>query len=523
MRNRRLRLGWSAGARVLLPLASALIASPAVAGIAVTVRSECAAEVGGALTDAPTDALTDALRGGEQVFEAAYTELCARAVSDLEAYAEWCGSVRLAADRERALNAILHFSPQHEGARRGLKHVKQRDGSWAPPPKKSEVKNNNKNLEPEGVERRRKIGTALLEGGLELARTSESDDVAQRRRWRAQVVADVLVIDTDHEAARVAGGEARREQEWVLAETVAAKAQRAALKSRVEHHVAAVPSPQATEIRPHETALGIQWAHAVATPRLRVLTDGAKAEAERAAVMCTAALEWFSELAAISSDLTPDYTIYLLVNSASRDAFVGAWPGWSDSERARVKTWAGCGVPGDIHQARWDADEAHRLDGAVRHTLGLLMLRELQFDHSRCAWAWEGFGLYLTRELVGTRYTWYSSAPASGDTETKDLLGRLMLSDVNWVNEYYQRAKRNRAPTLAKLAATRIDAFGVDDILASYAVAAYVLEGRPGALPELLGSLGASSDGGAAALARLFDDELPLGDQRILRWLSERK
>ncbi len=456
-------------------------------------------------------------------FEASYAVLQARAVTELEAYAEWCGSVRLAADREGALTAILHFSPQHEGARRGLKHVKQRDGSWAPPSKKSEAKNSNKNLEAEGLERRRKIATELLDAGLEFSRSCDSSDPAQRRRWGAQVVADALVIDNDHEAARKAGGEARRDDEWVLAESVVAKNQRAEIKRRVEHHIAAVPAPQASEVRPHEASLGIAWTHAVSTPRLRVLTDGARTEAERAAVMCTAALQWFSELAGISSDLTPDYTVYLLVNSSSRDAFVGAWPGWSDAERARVKTWAGCGVPGDIHQARWDADDAHRLDGAVRHTLGLLMLRELQFDHSRCAWAWEGLGLYLTRELVGTRYTWYSSAPASGDTETKDLLGRLMLSDVNWVNEYYQRAKRNRAPKLKKLAATRIDAFGVDDILASYSLAAYLLEGRSEALPELLRALGASTDGGAAALARLFDGELALGDQRILRWLSERK
>ncbi len=478
----------------------------------------CAEFPTGASGERPTNVV-----GAFDGFDVSYGQLQARAVSELEAYAEWCATFRLAADRERALIGILHLAPQHEGARRALKHVKQRDGTWTEPPKKSDVKNANKAAEPESVERRRKVATALLEGGLELSRNADTPDAAQRRRWRAQVVADALMIDSDHEAARVAGGEARRDNEWVLAESAAAKPQRAQLKSRVEHHVAAVPRPQAAEVRPHEAGLGITWTHGLSTPRLRVLTDGARAEAERAAVMCTAALEWFSELAGISSDLTPDYTVYLLVNSSSRDAFVGAWPGWSDTERARVKTWAGCGVPGDIHQARWDADEAHRLDGAVRHTLGLLMLRELSFDHSRCAWAWEGLGLYLTRELVGTRYTWYSSAPASGDTETKDLLGRLMLSDVNWVNEYYQRAKRNRAPKLEKLAATRIDAFGVDDILASYAVAAYVLEGRSECVPELLRALGASSDGGAAALARLFDGELALGDQRILRWLSERK
>jgi len=337
------------------------------------------------------------------------------------------------------------------------------------------------------------------------------------------VVAAVLAIEPNHEAARRAGGEARRDDAWVLLETLAARAQRAELEQRVDGLVAGVPDPLQTPVRAHEEALGIAWTHAVSTPRVRVLTDGAASEAEKAAVMCHAAIELLCSLAQVTTDLSGDYSVYLLTSATSRDAFVSAWPGWSDAQRAQVKTWAGCGVPGDVHQARWDKDAAHRLDGAVRHTLGLLMLRELKFDHQHVAWAWEGLGLYLTRELVGTRFTWYSTAPASGDNESKDLLGRLLLSDVNWVNEFYQRAKRGRAPKLDKLCSTRIDAFGVDDMLASYSLAAYLLEGRAADLPELLRALGGGAAGGADALSELFDGDLAAGDSRLLRWLSERK
>lgn len=477
---------------------------------------------GSDLLAAPAAALSRAAASlRAEGFEAAYAARRASVVAELEGYAEWCSASRLAADRAAALEAILHFDPAHEDAHRGLKHVKQRDGSWAPPAKKPDAKNANKSLEAESRERLRVIATSLLDAGGELLRAD--DDAAKRAGWQAKLVADVLAIDADHEAARKLGGEARREQEWVLSETVAAKLQRAALKERVERAVAAVPAPAPIEPGARETALGIAWSHSVSTPRLRVFTDSTLAEAQRVAVMCTAAMEVYSELVGFKSDLTGDYSIYILAASASRDAFVAQWPGWSDAERAQVKTWAGCGVPGDIHQARWDKDEAHRLDGAVRHTLGLLTLRELGFDHQRCAWAWEGLGIYLTRELVGTRYTWYSTAPASADVETKDLLGRLMLADVNWINEYYQRAKRGRAPTLAKLCATKIDKFGVDDILASYSLAAYLIEGRVGELPAVLKAIAASDDGGAGALAALFEGDLPSGDARLVRWLSERK
>lgn len=454
-------------------------------------------------------------------FEVAYAARKASTVAELEAYAEWCSSLRLAGDRAAALESILHFDPTHELARRGLKHVKQRDGSWAPPAKKPETKNANKALESQSRERRSAIATSLLEAGAALLRTSE--DASRRSTWQQMLIADVLSVDPDHEAARKLGGEARRDDEWVLIESVEAKTQRTVLKERIQRVVASVPAPQATEPGAREASLGITWAHAVSTPRLRVLTDGSLAEAQRVAVMCTAALELFSELASFTSDLPADYSVYILTTAGAREAFVGNWPGWSDAERTQVKTWAGCGVPGDIHQARWDKDEAHRLDGAVRHTLGLLTLRELGFDHQHCAWAWEGFGIYLTRELVGTRYTWYSTAPDSADVETKDLLGRLMLADVNWINEYFQRAKRGRAPTLSKLCSTKIDKFGVDDILASYSLAAYLIEGRFAEVPTLLRAIAAGNDGGAGALGQLFEADLARGDARLLRWLSERK
>jgi hypothetical protein len=454
-------------------------------------------------------------------FDALYSAHRAAAPGELEKLADWCGSVRLHADREALFEAILHFDPAHEGAHKGLKHSRQRDGTWLAPAKKSEVKNANKQLETEGRERRGALAGEFFGRGRELLDAHAESPAADLLRWRRALVADTLAIDPNQEAARALGGESRRGEEWVLTETVKAKEGRAELKELVKQVVASVPAPETTEPNAAEKALGAEWAHAVATPRVRVLTDGDLEEARTAAVMCHAALELYGKLMVFTTDLPADYTLYILTNSAGRDAFVGNWPGWSDAERAQVKTWAGCGVPGDIHQARWDADAAHRLDGAVRHTLGLLTLRELKFDHQRCAWAWEGVGIYLTRELVGTRYTWYSTAPESGDKETKDLLGRLMLTDVNWVDEYYQRAKRGKAPTLAKLCGTRIDKFGVDDILGSYALAAYLIESRGAELPKLMRATG--DDGGAAALAALFDGDLTAGDARLLRWLSERK
>lgn len=449
-----------------------------------------------------------------------YAPLRVAVIRELEEYAQWCGSVKLAADRDGALRAILRFDAEHELARRGLKHTRQRDGTWAPPAKPAESKNANKNFEAQSRERREKLATGLLERASPLL-AAQALDAPARRKLREELVADVLAIEPEHVAGRALGGEARRGDAWVLRETAASDAWRAKSKAAVQEVIARVPTPESIAIRPNEEQLGVAWTHAVATPRVRVLTTGGVEEARKAAVMCHAAIERFANLAGFTTDLNNEYTVYLLTSAPARDAWIGNWPGWSAAQREQFKVWAGCGVPGEIHQARWDADEARRLDGAVRYTLGLMCWRELKFDHLRCAWAWEGLGLYLTNELVGTHYTWFASAPAAGDAETKELLGKLALSDVNWTREHYQRVKRGKGTHFAKLCETGIDAFGADDMLASYSLASYLIEGRGEELPALLRALGATKP--AEALGALFDGDLAQGDARMLRWLAERK
>jgi hypothetical protein len=255
---------------------------------------------------------------------------------------------------------------------------------------------------------------------------------------------------------------------------------------------------------------------------VRVIGTCSPEEARKCAVMCHAAASVFRAVTGAEYDLPPDFTVYLLTNPTDRDTFISKWPGWSDDDRAALRNWAGTGMPkNEPHVARWDVDEAKRLDGAVRHTLGLMTLWNFDFDHRQAAWIWEGFGLYLTRELVGTRYTWYGSGPTTGDPDAKELLGRLMLSDVNWMNEAYQRAKRGKAQPLEKLFERKIDQLGVDDVLLSYAFSAYLVEGRADELPQVFHELHAK--GSAAAVSAALGIDLASVDKRLVRWLSERK
>ncbi len=439
----------------------------------------------------------------------------AATVAQLETLVDYTGTAKLYLERDRAWEAIVRLDPANEAAHKGLKHTKNRDGSWKVPEKPATSKNFGKDLS-ECARRRAEIA-ALHRGALVAIADKQSMTPAARRA----LFDELLAIDPEDAQSRALLGEARRDDQWVLAETVAGKARRAEFRALVKELVGAVNPPSNIEPREREASLGVAWTACVTTGKVRVFSSGDAAEAKNVAVQCTAAVELFRRVTAAPKDLPDVVDIYLLTSAGARDAFVAAWPGWSAEERSRVKTWAGTGLPNEIHHARWDSDAPKRLDGAVRHMLGLLTLWNYGFDHQKCAWAWEGFGLYLTRELVGTHYTWYSTGPTSADAESKELLGKLMMGDANWINEAYQRSKRGKGTKVEALCSRPIDKLGVDDVLTAYALAAYLLEGRAASVGALFTALGTGpSDKALADTLALTPAEL---DAVLVRWMGERK
>ena len=433
----------------------------------------------------------------------------------LEEFVAYTGTAKLYLERDRAWEAIVRLDPANEAAHKGLKHTKNRDGSWKVPEKPATSKNFGKDL-TECARRRAEIAAAHRNALVAIAEKQALAPAARRALYD-----ELLTIDPDNADSRALLGEARRDDQWVLAETVASKTRRGELRALVKELVAAVPAPTKIEPREREAPLGVTWSACFETPKVRVFSSGDAAEALNVAVQCTAAVELFRRVTSAPKDVPDVVDIYLLTSAGARDAFVAAWPGWSAEERSRVKTWAGTGLPNEIHHARWDADAPKRLDGAVRHMLGLLTLFNYGFDHQKCAWAWEGFGLYLTRELVGTHYTWYSTGPTSGDAESKELLGKLMMGDANWMNEAFQRSKRGKGTKMEALCSRPIDTFGVDDVLTAYALAAYLLEGRAERVGALFTALGTGpSDKALAETLALTPVEL---DARLVRWMAERK
>jgi hypothetical protein len=166
-----------------------------------------------------------------------------------------------------------------------------------------------------------------------------------------------------------------------------------------------------------------------------------------------------------------------------------------------------------------DSDPAKRLDGAVRHTL-IHLLRNAYGIDDRQGWVWEGLGLYLTRELVGTRYTWFVSVLPDPAQDARRV--GLLMPASNWMNEALKLFEGSNPPSLAFTGGRELSQMHVEDMLCAYALAAYFIEGRPQETPDLLRRIG-SGDTTAAAVQALFKSSMEDLQERVTRWLKERR
>lgn len=440
-------------------------------------------------------------------------------VERLEDFASWCNANKLYLDRNRAFGIILRFDPEHARAHRGLGHRRTRQ-EWREP------------AEPLVVENF--AGPALSEldahwervmGDFDDATLAllESPASVLPRAQREELLADVLSVDPDNPLVHAACGEVEHGSRWVLGETLQAKERRRVLKQLVRASLERVPDPKQLEPTPSERGLGVPWKHVLATRSVRVLCSGELAEAVRAVQVAHAMGSFFRAVFGVEHELPGDYRVYHLADTGQKESFLGNHSAIEPDAREFLGRLVGTGIPGSWDVAQWDEKVTRRLDGTARHTLASHLRLAYGID-VRHGWVWEGFGLFLTRHLIGTRLTWFISPDSKGYLvdESSSLEVKLQASDANWMNLGYRMLREGRAPRLGILLGHDVNAMSPEDLLYSYVLAAYLIEGRTEETPEILRRVGAGEPS-ATVLEETLDLSLGQLEKRLLRWLSERR
>ncbi|MCE9595957.1 MAG: hypothetical protein K8S98_17345 [Planctomycetes bacterium] len=441
--------------------------------------------------------------------------LLAKSVSNLESLADWCNGNEVFVERDRLFNVILRIDPDNYRAHKGLKHVQMRDGKWVPPEKVVVSKNFNPGMAAKFPERMRTTLQPTCDGLLELVDRFKLEGLD-----RDVVYTDVLGFDPDHARVHAERGETKVGEAWVLRETAAAKERRPELKSLVRAVIADAPKVEDFEPGEADRALGVAWTVAVRTPIVRVVSTGGRDDAVKLATYASATAGLFRELFDAKVVEKLQMTIYVVSSPEERKRFLENHPSIKPEERAGLEKMISIGlnIAGDFLLFTSNAEQ--RLDTVVRQTLSHLLVCGLGVAPDR-GWAFEGFGMYLTRELTGTRMTWYT-LPSKADPAQRELRNRLVASKANWMNDAHEMLEGPRKPDLREMLTKDVDALSIEDLLYSYVLAAYVLEARAPDAAKILRGLG-SDEAPETVLATTLGFDLATTDRRVRRWLSERK
>lgn len=450
-----------------------------------------------------------AARAQSPEFQAEHAELKRSLVQRMLGLAEWCHDQQLFLERDTTWRRVLAIDPENMDARKGLRYAHNRDGTWKEPAPRT-VQNLNKQAL---LELPAKRGEAIhpFRDAL-LARLEKEPDAAKLSKG---IHEELLQLDPDDDVVRARMGYVQDAGQWVLAETVRGKTRRGEIRTIVK--AALESADPASPAPPTDAEKGWieTWGCGSTVAGVRVLGVGTQ-ECEPLARTIAAAVKTVGALFGGEPRIPSEFNFYTAPGPA-RATLLGKLPNLTTEYRAFFEKAPGGGLPGTSSTLIFDADEKHRRDCAVRNALWHVLKLNYGIAQEH-AWAFEGLGLYLTRELVGTRYTWSLLANPATDKQKAALL----VPDSNWMNEALKILTAANAPDLGVVLNKTVGELGLPDMLVDYAFAAYLVEGHPDKVAELLRRTGAGAKIDATS-REVLGLTVPALQDHLVQWMKERK
>jgi len=333
---------------------------------------------------------------------------------------------------------------------------------------------------------------------------------------RQILIDDLFVVQPDDPELRAQRGETQTSGGWVLHETARSVAHRSTIEALATRSLEDAAWPEAVEPTAREAGI-TEWTKAYDTAAGRVL--GTVDDEELLAMSRTlpGTLAFFRQTLDEEARYPDPLTIFLMKGDTDRDAFLTNHPTMYERDRKRLVNLSGTWVNDANDVAYWTRQREYRDDGIVRLLVGYLLGDSFRIRLQPHAWVHEGFGLYLTERLTGTRLTWFVQALGA---DGSDALRQRMLETADWNGMALEILAREDRPRLAELVVAPPQELTSEQLLYSYVVAGYLMEAFPGEVHEILGALGANRPA-EAVLERALGRTLAETDRRILQWLEE--
>jgi hypothetical protein len=441
-------------------------------------------------------------------------------VTALEAHAAWCQKGKLFLARNETYALLLTFAPEHAKARKWLKYKRAKDGTWTRSPRYKPPRNM-KAVGAEVSRRQQALGDRFADETLAWLRGHSADVSTSARARLNREMARAAPHRTE---VREANGEVlTAEGTWLLQESVRAPRERAALRAATDRALARLP--RAKEVRPtrSENATQLPWKAILQGPRVRVLGTVPLAELTEAYALASAAFPVFETVYGGEAPDVPGLTIMLITSDDERATLLKNHPSATKAFRSFAASLASGWFPKTTSLYARSSDRAKRLEWCARQPLAALLRRQFRV-RTKHGWAFEGFGLYVSHLLSGQRRTFYVRRTQYGDGTDRDgdLWARLTEDGADWRAHARSLLASDRAPDLRLLLGKEVNGMNTEDMLTSYVLAAFILEGHPDRAAPLLEAIGAGKPVDEALQIGLGLDVEGLG-LRLRRWLDETK
>lgn len=452
-------------------------------------------------------------------FDKELRELQGLLVSDLEQVADACQKVKAFLQRNRVYELILEYDPEHKNARKFLGYKYDRKAEeWTMPRKPRDPKDASDEAVAEAAAERVRILGGHRQRMLQLLDAHPDLPLKLKNRELKRLVA-LLPDDAELRGMR---REVRSEGEdgtvtWVLEESLRGNKVHKENEALLKKMKSGAPTPTEEPLEDWEKELGAGFLDkAAVTDRVRVVGNASTSENETGARMCHIIWDYLEHLFGIG--LEPSYTSYHIEGRSAKSSFLGNWPGLDPDQVEYLKGTGGSTLSGrEMFQSGPTSD--NRIDGSVRMSIAMYMGRNFGVGSST-GWAIEGFGMYITHQLLGTRLTYFIRRT---DYVQKGKKRDLQDPNSNWMKMALEVLTDEKPFNLPFAMGRDVNNLTPDDLLVSYALAAYLLEGcEPETATTVLSKMGTEGVGGVQAVEETLGFDIETVRDRLAQWLQER-
>lgn len=450
-------------------------------------------------------------------FEQAKHKLELQLAEDLAGVAKFCDRKKWLMERDRIYEEVLEFDPSHSKARRALKY-KKRKGEWEQDDDYRLPRNKGRvDLDTvQGMER--ECHSQHHDDCLKLLDALEEDLGADRVEieLRSLLLGFPESTEVPPRLGYVQGWEGKP---WVMPETKRSRARRRELKALATRLREEAPAAPDAPYLDWEQDLGVEWAGSVQSDRVRVVSSNSARECAKVAEVVWAAQDFVQQVLGIERTVPEGFTVYVMESESDLENFAGSYPGLSKRDRERLPEVASTWLPGGVLLA-WTDGGVRRLDSIARQIVALLLTREFHLG-ARHGWVYEGFGLYLSYKLVGTRLTLTVHETGYVDKpRNPEFLKGLRDRNANWFRLAHEALTGETKPNFVFLLGKDVNRLTAEDLFFSYSLAAFILELRPEKAEPILRRIG-KGDAPATVLEEELGQKLPQIEEHVIAWLAD--